>query len=320
MKHSFKKLVSLVLVLAISLAVSVPAFAATKDQGKEVKDSGQKVTEINTKTVSKVGEATYYFENTDAYRICIGSYPSGILDIAYLDKSNPDTIYVSNSKSNLYADGKSVQSEKKSSSIDFEQIKSKIIDKSIAMSEIPLDNFQSSTSLKKANVLRSGNSDAQIIGQALAKSYGNQYSSRLKRTLTESGKTANLYSSMYFNIYDGALTDFYFEIGKTLATAAVTLDLTVTVARSLLGSAVKLVKGEYQISRGVGVSKYYAEVIYYKDVRVGSDSPYRASREIDFTPYVCSAENSVILNKTNDFADSDFNDDRGLLEKGIELS
>ena len=35
MKHNFKKLVSLVLVLAISLAVSVPAFAAEKSNGKD---------------------------------------------------------------------------------------------------------------------------------------------------------------------------------------------------------------------------------------------------------------------------------------------
>jgi hypothetical protein len=90
--------------------------------------------------------------------------------------------------------------------------------------------------------------------------------------------------------------------------------------RAIPSSAIKLVKGEYQISKGVGVSKYYAEVVYYKEVKVGNDSPYRASREIDYTPYVCSAESKVIFNKTQDFADSDYNDNSGLCAKGIELS
>lgn len=37
MKHSFKKLISLVLVLAISFAIAVPAFAETKDSGNVIK-------------------------------------------------------------------------------------------------------------------------------------------------------------------------------------------------------------------------------------------------------------------------------------------
>jgi hypothetical protein len=82
-------------------------FAETNNE-KAVKDSGQKVTYnsdgISTKTVTKVGEATYYYEDSNDYRICIGSYPSGIFDIAYLDKSNPDTLYVSNMKLNLSND------------------------------------------------------------------------------------------------------------------------------------------------------------------------------------------------------------------------
>lgn len=72
MKHSFKKLISLVLVLAISFAMAVPAFAETNNE-KAVKDSGQKVTYnsdgISTKTVTKVGEATYYYEDSNDYRI-----------------------------------------------------------------------------------------------------------------------------------------------------------------------------------------------------------------------------------------------------------
>lgn len=210
--------------------------------------------------------------------------------------------------------------QKKSSDIDFDQIKSKIIDKSIPTNEISLDNLKPRNLINKQSVLRSSSSDAQLIGEELARVNGKQFSNKFLASMSKNGITAKLYQSMYFNIYDGALTDFYFDVGTTLAVAAVTLDISVTLAKSLLGSAVKLVNGEYQISKGAGVSKYYAEVVYYKEVRVGSDSPYRASREIDFTPYVCSSERKVILNKTNDFADSDFNDNRALLEKGIELS
>ncbi|MCY1715319.1 hypothetical protein [Caproiciproducens galactitolivorans] len=317
MKNCTKKLVSLVLVAAMSLTMSVPGFAAEKDTIHN-KNS------IKSEETVKIGAATYYYENNNNHRICIGAYPSGLLDIAYIDESNPDILYYENIKSNSFLQTSndiikdSENSIKNSNTINLKNIASDVISNKIQLKQMSLENFKN-RALLNSSLYRSGKSDAQLIGENLARTYGNQYSNKLIGSRYDKGLNAKLYEAMYFNIYDAVVQDFFFDVGTTLAVAAVTLSLTVSVAKSLLGSAIKLVKGEYTISKGTGVHKYYAEVIYYKDVRIGSQSPYRASREIDFTPYVCNSEGTVILNKTKDFADDDFNDNGQLLRKGIEL-
>lgn len=317
MKHSFKKLVSLVLVAAMSLSMSVPTFAAEKDT---IRNNNSTKSE---ETV-KIGTATYYYENSNNYRICIGAYPSGLLDIAYVDGSNPDILYYGSVKSKSLLETRndfikdSGYPIRNNDTTNLKNIASDVISNKIQLKETSLENFKNKAILN-SSLYRSTKSDAQIIGETLAKNYGNQYSNKLIGSLSDKGLNAKLYQAMYFNIYDKYVQDFFFDIGTTLAVAAVTLSLTVTVAQKLLGSAIKLLNGEYVVSKGTGVHAYYAEVIYYKDVRIGNQSPYRASREIDFTPYVCNNEGSIILNKTKDFADDDFNNNGELLRKGIEL-
>jgi hypothetical protein len=324
MKKHLRKTVSLILVLAMTLAVSVPAFAETKDSGKELKDNGQNIVDNftkaeNTKVIEQAGIATYFFESTNDYTVCIGKYPSGLLDIAYIDKSNPDILYSANIKTGLTTDGSNTFTQSSDSAIDFEKIKSDIIAKIIPMKEESIKKSVSNNLNAKTNNMANNKSDAQMIGESLAKSYGTQYTNKFLTSLSKNGLTAKLYQAKYFNIYDSSIEDFLFDVTWTLAKAAAKLDFNVGTVKALLGSAVALINGEYKIKREVGVHKYNSEVIYYKDVRIGNQSPYRAAREIDFSPYVCPSEGTMIQNKTRDFADSDFNDNVGLLEKGIEL-
>lgn len=75
-KKHLRKIVSLVLVLAMTSVISVPGFAETKDSGKEFKNNGQKIVDNftkaeNTKVIEQVGIATYFFESTNDYTVCI---------------------------------------------------------------------------------------------------------------------------------------------------------------------------------------------------------------------------------------------------------
>ncbi|WP_141826677.1 hypothetical protein [Clostridium sp. KNHs216] len=81
MKHSMKKIISLVLVLAMSLAVSVPGFAATKEKESQVTMQSVPLTGV-TKYVSTANGFDLYLNNADTIRtINAGTLSSPILGL-----------------------------------------------------------------------------------------------------------------------------------------------------------------------------------------------------------------------------------------------
>lgn len=288
------KIVSLILIMTFVCNTSIFSFAA-------IETSETPVAEYNPSGIEEFGEATYYHNYTDDYRITIGLLSDGRYDIAYLETENPNLIYHS-----------VVFIENMEQPESFEKIEEMVCDGRVDLKTMDIN--------REVLLTRSGDDDANVIGLDLEADRGEPYSDKYIDSLSGGGKTVSLYESMYFDIRDKAIEDFTLKAGLTVAVVATTLKITVAQVTILLKDIIKLVGSEYKLSQSTGVHSYNASVVYYREVRSGNISPYRASRELKYVYYVASGLGTCVHDdNVRDIHDDDFYDTQALLEKGLSL-
>ena len=103
------------------------------------------VAEYNPSGIEEFGEATYYHNYTEDYRITIGLLSDGRYDIAYLETANPDLIYHSVT---FIEDVEQPE--------NFEEIEKMVCDGRVDLKTMDIN--------REVLLTRSGDDDANVIG------------------------------------------------------------------------------------------------------------------------------------------------------------
>lgn len=303
------RLISFIIAIAMLISLSVPAFAVESESipaNDPVIASEATATDTYLAQYDQVGDALYYYEETDEYIMAIGVL-GNISDYSIRYKENPNAIY--SGISNIENSGAMARTE----TTDEDAINS--IKKALLENAMPLQQtIQVSEIVESNGQTRSVNSDHadKIMNLLYDEGWPTSYVNYLRASMTQDGVTANLYHSVTYSISEKSS---WFALASTALSALMTLTSLPAGTLRLVVTLVLTASGIYVTLKDVTIAKYNVYAYGTKKVVVGEVQPYWAGRTVCWTGI--AADLGATLDFEYENKHSDYDDNTGLLETGL---
>lgn len=307
-----KKYRMLSMLTAISLLFSLvtPALAVGTEDFTSPINIAQEVSTFNESFVQidEIENATYYSEKTDGYTIAIGLY-SDVIDCS-IRYHETESVYSGIIPIEEVA---SMISGVNSGNIfsQFEILRNAVLDGSLPLPALQVYEAPNSTTSVRAV---SDSDKTKIMNELYNEGWPKAYSGVLRGTLTQSGITARLYHTLYYNITGH---DYTFVAAKTALGAVITmLGLPLKTVRDIIGFALS-VDGIWQTIQDVKAGKRDVSAVENKIVEINGTQPYWAGRTTKWT--AVTGDIGAALNLVSENKHADFFDNTELLRTGLRL-
>ncbi len=303
------RFISIVLVIAMLFSLSVPAFAAENNAIQpndpiivsEARSKDSYITQFD-----QIGDALYYYEETDEYIVAIGVLDD-VTDYSIRYKNNPATIYYGVS---TFED---VSNNARTTATTKEKILS--IKEDLLGNKLPLQQTMTiPTSATTNTQTRSVDSDHadKFMDLLYDAGWPTSYVNYLRDSMTQNGVTANLYHSVTYSISEKSS---WFAIASTALSVLMTLTSLPAGTLRLVVTLVLTASGVYVTAKDVTIAKYNVYAYGTKRVVIGNVQPYWAGRTVCWTGI--AADLGATLDLEYDNKHSDYDDNTGLLETGL---